>query len=325
MATNSLVGGLVRGAASLASRGNRLLILCYHRVLERPDPMLPDTVHAEQFAVQMQALAENFCVLPLHSAVEKLAAGALPRRAACVTFDDGYADNLQVALPILRENQVPATIFVASGYLDGGRMWNDTITEAVRRVDDRFLDLGVSDIDKLPLETDSDRTRSAMQVVLALRRMTPERRAALTEAVAERASSALPDDLMLTSRQLVEMHRAGVEVGAHSVSHPILSNLSPDAAAAEIQTSKEQLQSLIDAEVFGFAYPNGYPGVDYQAGHVRAVADAGYRYAVTTARGTGSMSTDRFQLPRLDPWDKSPLRFAMRLVNEYRLDPTASV
>jgi peptidoglycan/xylan/chitin deacetylase (PgdA/CDA1 family) len=69
------------------------------------------------------------------------ASGALPERAAAITFDDGYADNFTRALPLLREQGLPATFFVATGFLDGGRMWNDTISEAIRRCNEDVVDL----------------------------------------------------------------------------------------------------------------------------------------------------------------------------------------
>ena len=81
-----------------------------------------------------------FNVIPLLDAVRHSAAGTLPPRAACITFDDGYADNAEVALPILQRHKLHATFFVATGFLNGGRMWNDTIIELVRRAPDGVLD-----------------------------------------------------------------------------------------------------------------------------------------------------------------------------------------
>ena len=104
-----------------------LSILIYHRVVAQPDPLFPDVVTAEEFDLQMAALTRWFTVLPLGRAVERLRNGTLPVRAACVTFDDGYADNALSALPILLKHGVKATFFVATRFLDGGSMWNDTV------------------------------------------------------------------------------------------------------------------------------------------------------------------------------------------------------
>ena len=89
----------------------------------------------------MAALRRYCHPVPLIEGVRGLATGSLPDRAVTVTFDDGYADNAEVALPILQRHGVPATFFVATGYLNGGRMWNDSIIEAIRRAPATELDL----------------------------------------------------------------------------------------------------------------------------------------------------------------------------------------
>lgn len=117
----------------VAPGGTRgLSILVYHRVLPQADPLFPSIVDAERFSLQLELLRRCFNVLPLPEALARLRNGSLPPRAACITFDDGYADNEAVALPLLRQHGLHATFFIASGFLDGGRMWNDTVIEAVR-------------------------------------------------------------------------------------------------------------------------------------------------------------------------------------------------
>jgi len=107
----------------------RLLIINYHRVLGEPDALRENEVTATDFAMQLGVLARFFKFLPLARAVVALRDGTLPRRAVAITFDDGYADNVTVALPVLLRLGVPATFFITVGFLDGGRMWNDAITD----------------------------------------------------------------------------------------------------------------------------------------------------------------------------------------------------
>src|SRR5688500_10667438 len=108
----------------------KLSILIYHRVHAEVDPIFPAEVDAKQFGLQLNWIKSLFNVLPLDEAIEALEQNRLPARTAAITFDDGYADNTEVALPILKKHNLSATFFICTGYLDGGRMWNDTIIES---------------------------------------------------------------------------------------------------------------------------------------------------------------------------------------------------
>ena len=110
----------------------RLSILIYHRVLAKADPMRPGEPTVAEFESQMKWIRRYFTPLPLLEAAQKLAEGTLPSRAVCVTFDDGYADNEELAMPVLRRHGMPATVFVSTGSMNGGQMWNDTVIESIR-------------------------------------------------------------------------------------------------------------------------------------------------------------------------------------------------
>jgi hypothetical protein len=123
------LGGLLTPGGSRAS----LLVLIFHRVLDRRDPLLQGEPDAHEFATQLDVIRSVCRVLPLDEAVDRLRSGSLPQRSVCITFDDGYANNRTTAAPLLKERGMPATVFVATGYLNGGRMFNDTVIESVRR------------------------------------------------------------------------------------------------------------------------------------------------------------------------------------------------
>src|SRR6267142_6495562 len=122
-------------------RAPRLSVLIFHRALREADALRPDEPTAAEFEARMRWVAANFDVLALSQAIEAVAADRLPKRALAITFDDGYADNYDLATPILRRVGLPATFFIASGYLDGGCMFNDVVIEAVRQVQTPTLDL----------------------------------------------------------------------------------------------------------------------------------------------------------------------------------------
>jgi peptidoglycan/xylan/chitin deacetylase (PgdA/CDA1 family) len=297
------------------SRGS-LLVLMYHRVLTEPDPLLADEPDARTFAAHMDVVRDTCNVIGLGEALERLRTRSLPARAACVTFDDGYANNFEVALPILAERKMPATVFVATQFIGGGRMWNDTIIEVVRRaqgaLDLRKFDLGQHLLD------DIRSRRIAFDTILSkLKYFEYADRLRTAQEIAEIAGADLPENLMMSEDMIRKLHAHGVEIGAHTHSHPILTRLDDDQARREIVQSKQILESVIGAPVTTFAYPNGRPGVDYDGRHVEMVRSCGFSGAVSTARGCARRHSDLFQIPRVAPWDRTAPRFAARLIKTY--------
>ena len=313
---SALIAGLGRVASPSGPRA-RLNILVYHRVAEEGPTAGADGVPRADFDRQMAVLASCFNVIPLSDAVAGLERGALPERATCITFDDGYADNATVALPVLQRHGLHATFFVAAGFVDGGIMFNDVVIEAVRRCPLAALDLTPLGLAAYPLSDRVER-RAAIDAILEhVKYLRPGERESWLAVLAERAGVALPRDLMMTSAQVRALADAGMEVGGHTVSHPILSRLDDDDARREIAEGRDRLQAITGRTVTLFAYPNGKPGRDYELRHARMVHELGFRAAVCTAWGSASVSSDRFQLPRFTPWDTRTERFALRLAGNW--------
>ncbi len=306
------------GQLSPAGRRARLSVLIFHRVLSEADPLFPQEMHAHRFDAVCGWLARWFNVLPLDRAVEQLGAGTLPARAACITFDDGYADNHDVALPILQRHGLTATFFIATGFLDGGRMWNDTIIETVRRSPLPLLDLSGLGLGLHPLGAVAERQAAIAALIGQIKYRPPAERVSLTEQLAQLAQVQLPRQLMMSSGQVQSMHRAGMQIGAHTVSHPILARLDPQQARDEIQASRDVLEHLLGERVGLFAYPNGKPGEDYSPENVELVRSLGFDAAVSTQWGTSGAGDDPFQIRRFTPWDPSRLRFGIRLLRNLR-------
>jgi peptidoglycan/xylan/chitin deacetylase (PgdA/CDA1 family) len=304
-----------------AHRKQRLSILIYHRVMPARDPMRPGEPTVVEFDSQMQLLRQYFHPLPLLEAVERLQTGTLPDGAVCVTFDDGYADNEIHARPVLGKYRIPATVFVSTGFLNGGRMWNDTVIEVLRSCKDSALDLRELNLGCYSLATTSQRREAVDSILLQIKHLDPGARIALVNDIAKRGAS-LPEDLMLTDAQVQSLARNGVSIGAHTVNHPILSSVPVGIARREIQDSKLYLESLIQEPIEVFAYPNGRPELDYGIEHRNLVSEMGFKAAVSTHWGVGTCQSDRYQLPRFTPWDRHPLKFGLRLLGNFRrLDP----
>lgn len=297
-----------------ATRANRLLILIYHRVHPRPDPMFPGEVDAERFSWQMDLLQRHCNPLPLVDAIAAMRAGRLPPRAVTVTFDDGYADNVSVALPILLERRIHATFFIATGFLDGGRMWNDTVIESVRLAPGPALDLSDFGLGSLPIGDPVSRGQAADRILKAIKHLPPDDRLGRARSLATRIERPLPSNLMMTSDQVRSLAGTGMEVGAHTVNHPILRVLSDASAGAEIADSRRVLEAMIGQPVRAFAYPNGRPGDDYTERDRKLVESQQFELAVSTRAGVATTASDRFQLPRFTPWDRQPERWLARLL-----------
>ncbi|HEB55838.1 MAG TPA: polysaccharide deacetylase family protein [Gammaproteobacteria bacterium] len=311
-------GRALTGLWSRGGRNGRLAVLIYHRVLPGVDPLYPGEPDQDTFRWQMAAVAATCNVLPLTEAVERLTTHSLPPRAVAITFDDGYADNLTQALPVLHEFELPATVFVASGFIDGGIMWNDTVIETLRRIPAGEIDL--SPVDLEPARVDGiDTQRSLAQVIIDRLKYLPlDERKRRADELAGHLGVNLPDDLMLTTSQLKMLAAGGIEIGAHTVNHPILSRLSAGQAREEIVGSRSQLEDILRQPVGLFAYPNGRPGKDYGDEHAKMLRVAGFSAAVSTAWAVNGAASDRYQLARINSWDKTPLRFIMRVADAFR-------
>jgi peptidoglycan/xylan/chitin deacetylase (PgdA/CDA1 family) len=310
---------LLKAAGSVMcgyGRNRKLSILIYHRVLNEPDFMRPDEIDVHAFGWQMELLANYFNVLPLREALDRMHHGDLPPRAVCITFDDGYADNATLAFPILRRWSLPATFFIATGFLDGGRMWNDTVLESVRILDGECLDLSSIGQGVHPTGTSEEKARTGYELLNRLKHLPTYQRAECVDHIAS-LSGDLPDDLMMSSSQVKAMHAHGMEIGGHTVNHPILANLSEDEVRKEIGEGKAKLEAIIEEEIRFFAYPNGKPVKDYKSEQIGIVQDLGFRAAVSTTWGVADNKSDIWQLPRFTPWDRSPLPFMARLVTNY--------
>ncbi len=308
---------LEKSLLSLFSPGGKrgLSILIYHRVLPQKDPLFPGEVDRAEFSSQMALLKSRFNVLPLAEAVQRAKRGSLPARAAAITFDDGYADNADVALPVLQEHGLHATFFVASGFLDGGRMWNDSVIELVRRAPDGVLDASTLGLGTHALHSLADRQRAVPALIGQLKYLPMAERLEQVGRLAQLAGCTLPDDLMMRSSQVKALHAAGMGIGAHTVNHPILARLTDTQAREEIAQGKLALEDLIGEKVTLFAYPNGKPGEDYLPQHVAMARELRFEGAVSTSWGASRGTPDPFQLPRFTPWDRNRLRFVLRLAH----------
>lgn len=319
---HGLLSFTLRSTVGLLDKASvpRVSVLIFHRVTPEPDPLFPLEMHAQRFDRLMQYVAGVFNVLTVRDAQEGLLTGKLPARALAITFDDGYADNAEYALPILQRHGLRATFFVATGFLNGGRMWNDSVIELLRRTTKREIDASCFACGVLPLTNTAERMMAIGKILPVVKYKTlSERHEALVELSELCGTPSVPDDLMMSSEQVRQLHRAGMEIGGHTVNHPILTAIDDVGALREISLGRAALEEILGSSVTSFAYPNGGPGVDYALRHTAMVRQAGFSCAVTTAAGTVGAESDAMQWPRFTPWDGQDRKWLARLaLQRYR-------
>ncbi len=292
--------------------GRPLQVFAYHRVHGAADGVF-DPVHPAVFEMHVAHLARRYRVLPLSEAVERMYSGSLPPRAVAVTFDDGYLDNYTHAFPVLRRHGVPATIFLTTGAIGtGSPVWHDRVFAGFARTTVERLEFRGRTYDL----RGGARKRSMASVLRDLRAMPePEFRAALDEltdrlgvgddAVRERSA-------MLTWDHVREMASEGVEFGAHTVTHPVLSRLTKERQRQEIEDSVARVRAETGQAATVFAYPNGRRD-DFDEVTRSCLRRAGVTAAVTTEFGTNDPGTDRLALLRQPVWDTDGALLALRV------------
>jgi peptidoglycan/xylan/chitin deacetylase (PgdA/CDA1 family) len=326
--------GLLRLCQMIRMR-QRAVVLMYHRVLDRHDlgstgshPAL--IVTRESFRRQMAALRRWFTILSLEEFAERMERGIPFDDSSClITFDDGWVDNFDNALPVLRQYELPAVVFLPTSYIGERRLfWQEALTHLLIRVatavrDEparrpRFSELltphGLEHLLELP---DHDPRAPIVSAIGSQKRASvcavSRLLAALTSELGLRIDELGVNDGFISWDQVKAMSSQGIEFGAHGAEHRLLTEVPPQEAREEIRASREVLRAKSVETVPAFCYPNGYLASDI----VDMVRAAGYRLAFTTEDGLVSCGDDVLRIPRLSIHecvsDSTPM-FLARLV-----------
>jgi peptidoglycan/xylan/chitin deacetylase (PgdA/CDA1 family) len=307
------------------------LILLYHRVAEVDSDPWSLCVSPSHFAEHLEIVRRYGRAVQLQQLTQTLEHGKLPRRQFVITFDDGYADNLHHAKPLLAKYDIPATVFVASGHVGHKQeFWWDELERLLLQpgtlpkkllltINGRSYEweLGESTyyskdtyhhhLSWSALGTDMPTPRHSLYSSLypLLRPLLEEERQQILDQLLI-WSGVEPEGRLshrsMTSEEVVQLEQGGlIEVGAHSVTHPFLSAMPAAAQQVEIQHGKADLEEILGHPVTSFAYPYG----DYAVETVSIVQTAGFARACSTIAHTVGQNADCFQLPRVgvEDWD----------------------
>jgi peptidoglycan/xylan/chitin deacetylase (PgdA/CDA1 family) len=278
----------------------KALILTYHRFSENE---AGEGTSAELLEDQIDYLCAHYQIKPLSEMAYRVRNGlSLQPYTAAITIDDGYADSYRVAFPILRKHRVPATLFVVTDFLDcRAWLWTDktrflTLNTQMTHLDavvvNRRLIIG--------LNGRQSRIKAATQINSLLKRLPDDHKEVAIRELSRSLNVALPnlppeEFEPLTWEAARQMDASGVEIASHTVTHPILTNVSESRLTNELAFARDRLQAELRRNVDLFCYPNGV----YDERVRRAVGQAGYRCAVTTKPGLVDSTSDPLALERI--------------------------
>jgi peptidoglycan/xylan/chitin deacetylase (PgdA/CDA1 family) len=316
----------ILGLSRRYRRTTTALILRYHSV-GGPDGSAPIhidpslCVPVSAFAQQMRFIRDHYTPVSLDQLFEAINEGRpFPRGAVAITFDDGYRDNYSQALPILQEYGLPATFYITAGCVEARNvLWTSKLRYYFMVTRERALHLRHPKSQVLDLSSHEARQASYAHTV-ALIKSAGRRRGG--DEVFQEVEAALKvtnldplKDSMLSWEEIQEMSRAGMLIGAHTLTHPNLPGLPPDAAEAEVAGSKALIEERVQVSVDHFAYPNGR-GVSHFNDTVREIVRAaGFLTSVTSINGPVGRVDDLFTLRRVGVYRKHAylFRFALDL------------
>lgn len=303
---------------ALASR--RAAILTYHRIDDDGDPFFPSLPTAV-FEAQVRLVRRHFAMDTFAGVASWLASGGEGRPRAAITIDDGYPGTATHAFRVLDALGVPATLFLATSPPETGEpLWLDRLRGLLKHAqvpDIRVAELGLG---ALSLADREQRLQALRTIAPALKPRRPEVIEGILDSLADRCGVPPPGrHEVLRWDQVAQMRDGGLEVGAHTHRHYILSTLSARQARDEIVASMELIESRLGVAARTFAYPNGDEG-DYTEATTRILMECGIRAACTTRAALAGPSDAMLELPRLPTAVRSSALFHCSLVGLSRWD-----
>lgn len=288
-------------------------MLIYHRVADLNtlgglDPALVDAT-PEEFDRQIGILARYFTPVSIDDVIEARRGGPLPPNAALVSFDDGYLDNYENALPILKRHGMKGVFFVATDYVTDRRLyWWDVVGLVVRATKRKEIPLTYPFAGALPVVDPAEREKAVRKIIriikshyaLDLPRFLDELIRACDVPWSREIERGHAERAIMTWDQVRALKQAGMDVESHTRSHRVLSTLPPEAFEAELAGSRAELEQRLDAPVRAIAYPVGKSIADAPA--IREQVDrAGYALGFTTEPGVIRFSAqcDHLDLRRI--------------------------
>ena len=295
--------------AGLTRLRGGLIVFTYHSFCRRSASSLNSSIEISKFIAQASYIRQHFQIVRLIDGI-RLVGGvddSCCRPMAAITVDDGFSNNFDLLFPVAKRLQLPITIFLATDFIDTGRLpWAVELNAIIESAEARALSWPFS----APIGSPIERSQTALALRAAWSSFPPAERSRLLDELGKHAR-AHPHEQQtpLTWGQVREMQSAGVHFGSHTVHHSRLSDVAPSIAEDELRRSKARIESKLGTPCMGIAYPDGAHNEEVQ-GMAQA---AGYEYGLTQDRGVNRKNQSPLALARVDvPYNESLATFACR-------------
>jgi peptidoglycan/xylan/chitin deacetylase (PgdA/CDA1 family) len=262
----------------------------YHGFCDSSEEDLRPT-YIEQFRKELKYIKKYFYPLKISDLIRSLESNeAYPKNSVAITVDDGYMDFYDLALPVLKEMDIPATVFIVAHLVENnGWIWNDKvhyITDCIKEANNKIY------------------SEISMELKSSLKSLPVHQRDRKIENISKEYNVNIPSNppfryRLMSWNQLRDLAKTGlVEIGSHSCTHPIMSLLNDEESWYEIKKSKQMISERLNLEVLSFCFPNGMIG-DYHKKHKEMLKQANYICGIASHFGYVQKNSDYYALPRI--------------------------
>jgi peptidoglycan/xylan/chitin deacetylase (PgdA/CDA1 family) len=275
----------------------------YHRIGSKKYEWAQPALDISAFDRHLVYLRKNFTVIPLQELAERARKKELPTAAvAAITFDDGYKDFYQYAYPLLRKYNLPATIFLTAGHIDSDKLfWWDKIRYYITHCQTSTIELSGEGM--IRIEGDLQRQLACEYLISRITVIDSQNQQSLLQQLREETRVEDPHgiarELILDWKEVRTMADDGIEIGAHTMTHPVLTQSTLNEADQEIVLSKKVIENKIQKPVLSFAYPSGFYNNEIRS----IVCKSGFNCAVIVGERVVDYEDNTFELPRCSGYE----------------------
>jgi peptidoglycan/xylan/chitin deacetylase (PgdA/CDA1 family) len=325
MIASALIG-IPHRVSALSKIKAKAFVLMYHRVLESTNKecifVQPGMyVSKTTFSSHVKFLKSNFKIISLDELVQRIETGQSLINCCSITFDDGWIDNFTHAFPVIKEYQVPATIFLATNFIGTDKLfWPEELCFYLQQQLTNKLSLpdSIERVIKKEFFFKNDNIKLLDRIIENVKKLDPDERKNIIDELRSTSSKKSPRRLLINWHEAKTMLESGlINFGAHTANHVILDQVSLFKAEQEIIQSREDIDKNLGLHVNHFAYPNG----NYNSALIKILTRVGFKSAVTTRKGRLDNKTSFYEIPRIgvheDVSNTIPLLIARILMKRF--------